>query len=532
MPYNTRRKSLSLPSLGIHLPNASRSHRSPSAPKLPPATDDQLPPPKKVKRSHDSDSESPERPASAAITLRDDKENVENGRPATKRGTYEHTPPPSPTDGGSAPKVDTEGIDDDVVVAVIKQLEKTGNRPHLIKELAAVLITVNESVANSANPAALLSSRLSAYLKRPWSALAPCPLAKELIPVHPRKVFYYLTTCPHQPLPENSDEVFIPGVDGKQITPSVSSVDQDEEDALARERARLSPSPEVDLSSPEFEDDTMDLNGHAGPGGSGAPGASFSHHRPHHRLMHSHRAASPPLEGDEKEFTQTASSVRERTSEGKASRQASTEKSPTSSFEGSDGNMSLSGSPMEDPLSSMGEESVPDGQYGDYFARLGSRAQEQDLDEVAAAALFGTSPSPSLSSASSLSSGTSTTSDAGSEVEECTSGIETTAGLLKLKQSMAASVRGATPISISGDSAAPVSLKRTVDMLETDLSEMDIKVSGVHLGAGRYDTKKPLGKSAMLGVTMDFDMIRDSWSDLRSPETVEVDELDEIFGDF
>jgi hypothetical protein len=35
--------------------------------------------------------------------------------------------------------IDTEGISDDVVVATIKQLEKTGNRPHLVKELAAVL---------------------------------------------------------------------------------------------------------------------------------------------------------------------------------------------------------------------------------------------------------------------------------------------------------------------------------------------------------------------------------------------------------
>jgi hypothetical protein len=116
-------------------------------------------------------------------------------------------------------------------------------------------------LCSSANPAALLSSRLSAYLKRPWSALAPCPLAKELIPVHPRKVFYYLTTCAHQPLPETSDDFIVAGVDGKRLTPSVSSLDQDEEDALARQR---SPSPEVDLSSPEFEDENMDLAGHGG----------------------------------------------------------------------------------------------------------------------------------------------------------------------------------------------------------------------------------------------------------------------------
>lgn len=50
----------------------------------------------------------------------------------------EHTPPPSPGATG-ATKVDTDGIKDEIVVAVIEQLEKTGNRPHLVKELAAVL---------------------------------------------------------------------------------------------------------------------------------------------------------------------------------------------------------------------------------------------------------------------------------------------------------------------------------------------------------------------------------------------------------
>lgn len=59
----------------------------------------------------------------------------------------EHTPPPSPTDGTVATKIDTEGINDDIVVGVIEQLEKTGNRPHLVKELAAVLIALNENVA-------------------------------------------------------------------------------------------------------------------------------------------------------------------------------------------------------------------------------------------------------------------------------------------------------------------------------------------------------------------------------------------------
>lgn len=62
------------------------------------------------------------------------------------RVAYEHTPPPSPGATADA-KIDTEGINDEIVTGVIEQLEKTGNRPHLIKELAAVLSTTSQSVA-------------------------------------------------------------------------------------------------------------------------------------------------------------------------------------------------------------------------------------------------------------------------------------------------------------------------------------------------------------------------------------------------
>lgn len=88
-------------------------------------------------------------------------------------------------------------------------------------------------------------------------------MAKELILIHPRKVYYYLTTFPRQPIPDPSDELIL-GVDGKHITPSVSSLDQDDEDLIARQR---SPSPEVDLSSPDFEEgQDVDLNNPAGSG--------------------------------------------------------------------------------------------------------------------------------------------------------------------------------------------------------------------------------------------------------------------------
>lgn len=136
MPYNTRRKSVSLTLLGVHVPK-SHSHRSPPATSTPHGSDEQQqPPPKKLKRSHSGDSNtetplSPSRPSSP-------KFKHERRRSAPR--VAENTPPPSPgVEGGF--KVDTEGINDEIVVGVIEQLEKTGNRPHLLKELAAVLST-------------------------------------------------------------------------------------------------------------------------------------------------------------------------------------------------------------------------------------------------------------------------------------------------------------------------------------------------------------------------------------------------------
>ena len=182
----------------------------------------------------------------------------------------------------------------------------------------------------------MLSSRLAAYLRRDcWTALSPCPLAKELIPVHPRKVFYYLTTQPRQEIPADSSDILASplitsinsGIKGGKriISPSLSnaSVDEDDsEDAELRRREAFSPSPEVDLSAPELdsithtEDDFRtpltpagsSLSGRsslARDGSSGAPSENMD-------LAHNHRAQSPPLEGDEREFTQTASNMRMR----------------------------------------------------------------------------------------------------------------------------------------------------------------------------------------------------------------------------
>lgn len=189
---------------------------------------------------------------------------------------------------------------------------------------------------SSANPAALLSSRLAAYLRRDcWTALSPCPLAKELIPVHPRKVFYYLTTQPRQEIPVDSSDIItsplnIPistGVKGGKriISPSLSNASIDEDDAEAaeiRKREAFSPSPEIDLSVPELDAMTQtedDFHYPATPAGStpssrsslardGSSGSTSEDRG----LSHSHRAKSPPLDGDEKEFTQTASNMRMR----------------------------------------------------------------------------------------------------------------------------------------------------------------------------------------------------------------------------
>ena len=351
MPYDTRRKSLSLPSLGIQLPSASRAHR-PSVTKASPTQDrnasTQQPPAKKIKRSHTSESSSPiQTPRPRSSTSSSTTKNVSFAeRPKSNgRNAYENTPPPSPGTA-SRSRYDTDGINDDIVVGVIEQLEKTGNRPHLIRELATVLSNISDAVSrsvsdrsiahdtvadllSSANPGALLSSRLAAYLKRPgWTALSPCPLEKELTSVHPRKIYYYLTTMPRQELPADSSDLFSSahagGKDGKRIiSPSISSasVDEDMEAAEERKRDALSPSPEVDLSAHEIEGAATGPEMDYVP--PPTPGSSFSGRSSLARdgssvsasdnvLSHNHRAASPPLEGDEKEFTQTASSVRMR----------------------------------------------------------------------------------------------------------------------------------------------------------------------------------------------------------------------------
>ncbi|KAL5399597.1 hypothetical protein PMIN03_010106 [Paraphaeosphaeria minitans] len=285
--YNTRRKSLSLPSLGIALPG--RSIRSP------PTDSQHLA--KRQKRSHSGSSSSSSlsiSPPRLSALRFDDKSNA---------GRVPDSPPPSP--GGEATKVDTQGIDDMIVVGVIEQLEKTGNRPHLLKELATVLSPTIPIVESSANPAAIISSRLATYLKRSWSALSRCPLDKKLVGTHPKRVYYFLSTSPHQPIPEDAGT--LPAA-ARIISPSLSSAASDD-DADSHARDVRSPSPELDLS--DYDDAVSD------------PFTNATHQPTTHNIAHNRRAQSPPLEVDEREFTRTASSLQERRRSAQAERERS-----------------------------------------------------------------------------------------------------------------------------------------------------------------------------------------------------------------
>ncbi|KAH7400852.1 hypothetical protein DE146DRAFT_611954 [Phaeosphaeria sp. MPI-PUGE-AT-0046c] len=326
MPYNTRRKSLSLPSLGIHLPGAARSSA-----RSPPSSSDAHHPAKKIKRTHSNSTSSitsPQRP----LTLRFDEQ-----RPKSS-GRVADTPPPSPGGESGHAKVDTQGIDDEIVVGVIEQLEKTGNRPHLLKELATVLsptIPIVEryvlskpassllmlTAPSSANPAAIISSRLATYLKRNWTALSRCPLDKKLVGTHPKRIYYFLSTCPHQPIPADAGN--IPAA-ARIITPSLSSAASEDEDLDARSRARMSPSPELDLS--DYDESSVD------------PFANQSHPPTTANIANNRRAQSPPLEKDEREFTQTASSLQQRRRSQEAERERERSASASAPSEPTPGN--------------------------------------------------------------------------------------------------------------------------------------------------------------------------------------------------
>lgn len=128
MPYNTRRKSVSLSSLGIHVPKSQKPSAHRSLPAITSSASESQPPQKKLKRSHSSQE---------SLTLSDPSSSPIYKHGRTQSRGFD-TPPPSPGESGHF-KIETEGLNDDIVVAVIEQLERTANRPHLLKELAAIL---------------------------------------------------------------------------------------------------------------------------------------------------------------------------------------------------------------------------------------------------------------------------------------------------------------------------------------------------------------------------------------------------------
>ncbi|RKF53384.1 putative mucin [Erysiphe neolycopersici] len=300
MPYNTRRKLLSLPSLGIHLPvtHASRNSAQTSPPSVAVTAASMETPTKRIKRSHNQ-SLPPTVYHSKRVPIR-----------------YENTPPPSPTaetdersDNWFKPvSIDLEGIKDEIVEAVILQLQKTGNRPHLVKELAAILRCHVKIVEQSANPSAIISSRLSAFIKRPWSPSSPCPISKVLETIHPRRTHYYLTNSPpHRPLLDSSDresaDTAAAAAARAIISPSISSAASRFDEAESDRRRELSPSPEIDLFPPECDDDTQDYQ--ARPSVSRFPCQIK-------QMPLTPRSTSPPLEKEEKEFTQAARGMQKR----------------------------------------------------------------------------------------------------------------------------------------------------------------------------------------------------------------------------
>ncbi|KAK5169827.1 uncharacterized protein LTR77_005805 [Saxophila tyrrhenica] len=286
MGYNTRRKSLSLTELGITLPKRARTQSHPS-------------PPSTIAESDEND-----RPSKKSRLM---------SPPAIKeksKAAAQLSPPPSPVREGSS-KVSVEGINDDIVIGTIQQLEQTGNRPHLVKELATVLATNLHSVEKSANPTALISSRLTQYLNRPWPTISPCPLAKDLSPVHPRRLYFFLTTLPRQPIPDTIEQ---PPKTARIISPSLSSAsnhDEDVDPTFDRDRHALSPSPEVDLSSPELEDNNAQEPPTPGAPFSGRNSVTRDRSASAPNRQNGRRGASPQLEHEERDFKMTANALYE-----------------------------------------------------------------------------------------------------------------------------------------------------------------------------------------------------------------------------
>lgn len=318
MGYETRGKQLNWGVIGINLPqtHAEKAAARLSPPSIATSTSEQQLSKKRSRRSSFSLSPPPKR---KNYTIPEDintpplsppaddgpfeihnvriKEEAKEKKTAIDDIKLEEGTESKSTAGADEEKEEIKEIDltevkDEIVEGVIVQLQKTRNRPHLVKELAAILSPTVKIVEQSANPCAIISSRLSNYLKRPWTASSPCPVGKELETVHPRRTYFYLTTYSHQPFPDPAQLA-----QRSIITPSISSADSIDEPERTRDD-----SPEVDLSSEEYDDDDSVTP----PTPTGSFAGRFE------RPVRNNRAASVGLEKDEKEFTQTARGMQKR----------------------------------------------------------------------------------------------------------------------------------------------------------------------------------------------------------------------------
>jgi hypothetical protein len=138
MAYSTRRKSVNLSLLGIHVPRPQLQRSPPTLAAAPDDDDSFQPPAKKLKLS----------PADTSPLLQRALASETSVPRAALPASAAHTPPASPPPAASDPQepkyppVDTSVIDDDVVVATIDLLEQSNNRPHMLKELAAVISSI------------------------------------------------------------------------------------------------------------------------------------------------------------------------------------------------------------------------------------------------------------------------------------------------------------------------------------------------------------------------------------------------------
>ena len=127
-------------------------------------------------------------------------------------------------------------------------------------------------------------------------------LAKQLITTHPKRIYFYLTTSPHKPIPKHENDPSRSPPRRAVVSPALS----DDDGRETRRRLEPSPSPEVDLSSHDLDhvDDTT---------GPPSPACSSRDHQPG-PLAQKSSLSSPPLEGDEREFSQSAIYIGRRSS--------------------------------------------------------------------------------------------------------------------------------------------------------------------------------------------------------------------------